>query len=257
MNKRLIVQLIIHPDGRLIAVDNSDYNSIGVDIEEHVMVDFLVYNEDSIPVENTLSIKYDKLNRGYYRSQFTTEYMLPKDGIYSYYKLVIPILQHFVIGENTYSHNIQDQLFYYKQSVRFFDKELNQDSYTLEEVLENSVILDDCLEWYDVVHNNHASQTFYLPAKKIFSVYKLNKCLAYFQKQLLGVNNPCKNLSCETRDVYRRQRDLLFGAMYVFDYLKDVGNYTEAQRILENLSSCDSLCSDILPKIDCGCGNSL
>ena len=47
--------------------------------------------------------------------------------------------------------------------------------------------------------------------------------------------------------------------MYVFDYLKDIGNLTEAQRVLDNMSSCDSLCGDLLNNSnnDCGCGNSI
>ena len=254
MNKRLIVQLIMHPDCRLIAIDSSDYNSIGIDIEEHVMIDFLVYNEEKEPVKNTLKVRYNKLNRGYYRSQFTTEYILPKDGTYTYYKMVIPILDHFAVGADLYK-NIQDQLFYYDNNIYFFGNDLYQESYTLKEVLDNSYVVEDCLEWYKKVHENHASQTFYLPRKKLFSVCKLNKCLAHFQKKMLDAFS-CNDLLCD-KNVSRNQRDFLFSAMYVFDYLKDVGNFKEAQRILDNISECNFMCSDDSIKSDCNCGNSL
>lgn len=253
MDKRLLVQLILHPDCRLIAVDNSDYNRLGADMGEHVMVDFLVYNEDDHAFKNTLKIRYEHLNKGYYRAQFTTEYLLTKDGTYSYYKLLIPILEHFLL-EDSYV-NMADEMFYFSGKVYLVNSSAPA-VMTESEVFENSEVLDNCLQWYDTVHSNRASQTFYLPAKKIFSVCKLNRCLALLQKKLLGCNNPCKNLGCD-KDTETLYRNFLFSALYVFDYLKDIGNFSEAQRILDNLSSCNFICDDNdLPTNDCGCGNS-
>lgn len=259
MNKRLIVQLIMQPDCKLIAIDNSDYNRLGLDMNEHVMVDFLVYDEDQHPFNDTLRIRYNPFQRGYYQSAFNTEYILPKDGTYSYYKLLIPILQHFKTDSNSYA-NIVGELFYYDKAVYWFDPEnlkegFDEDSeFSLEDVLSMSNVEENCLEWYELVHENFASQTFYLPAKKIFSVCKLNRCLAKLQKSLLGTNNPCKSLGCDF-DKYKAQRDMLFGAIYVFDYLKDIGNFKEAQRILDNLQSCNFICNEDLDVNDCGCGN--
>ena len=254
MNKRLLVQLILHPDCRLIAVDNSDYNRLGIDMQDHVMVDYLVYNEDKHPVDGTLKLRYEHLNRGYYRAQFTTEYNLPKDGTYSYYKMLIPILEHFSNGQEYFK--MADEMFYFSGKVYLVNSDAPE-VMTEQEVFANSKVLSDCMSWYDTVHDNKASQTFYLPAKKIFSVCKLNRCLALLQKRLLGCNNPCKNLGCD-KNTETEYRNFLFSAMYVFDYLKDIGNFSEAQRILDNLSSCNFICDDLddLTNNDCGCGNS-
>lgn len=60
----------------------------------------------------------------------------------------------------------------------------------------------------------------------------------------------CQNMS------NRYRRDFLLSALYVFDYLKDRGEYDEAQRILDNLTSCSDLCGDYLStNKDCGCGS--
>ena len=130
---------------------------------------------------------------------------------------------------------------------------------TLDEVIESSEIIG-YKEAYEFVQENKASQTFYCPIKNVFSVCKLQRCLVYLQRQLLLNNSKiCSYDKCKTDENLRNRRDFLLSAMYVFDYLKDMGNFTEAQRILDNLSSCNSLCGEELGNIDnsCGCGNSI
>ena len=151
MNKRLIVQLIMHPDCRLIAVDNSDYRHLGLDMDDHVMIDFLVYNEDSEPVNNTLSIKYNPFNRGYYQSLFNTEYVLQKDGTYSYYKLLIPSLTHFKKDEDVFG-DIVGELFYYDQNIYWFNPEslkegyFEESTFSFDELMSMCSIEMDCLK---------------------------------------------------------------------------------------------------------------
>ncbi len=63
-------------------------------------------------------------------------------------------------------------------------------------------------------------------------------------------------MSCDMDTSIRYKRDFLLSALYVFDYLKDTNNYEEAQRILDNLSSCNSLCGEDLDfNNNCGCGS--
>ena len=98
-------------------------------------------------------------------------------------------------------------------------------------------------------------QTLYCPEKKVFSVCRLQKCLINLQKQLLMRSHLCKGGDCNIDYGLRDKRDFLFSAMYVFDYLKDLGNFTEAQRILDNMTSCDTICKDNFN--NCSCGNSI
>lgn len=246
MDRYLKVQLNLSRDCKLNAIDFSDYNSIGEDINNHVMLDFLVYKDNKEPIENSIKLRHESLNWGYLRQKFETEYILTKDGTYTYYKFVIPTIHHFWNGTNLIN-NISDELFYYKGNIYWFKSTCEiYSNITLDNLLQQCSIVESYLEIYDIVFNNHATQTFYLPAKKIFSICKLNKCLVSLQKQLL-FNTSCK-------DDKKKERDFLFVSLYIFDYLKDLGNFAEAQRILDNLSECE-YCQNELNNSECCCGS--
>lgn len=251
MNKKLLVQLIIRPDCKLIAVDNTDYYNFDINLLQYMIVDFIVFKDDL--VQSSIKVRKELHNRGQYLSRFASEFLLEKDGTYTYYKLIIPTLDFFKIDseDSDLYHNLQGQLFFLDGKLYHSLLE-NNDKCNLEAILDNSEEITDYLKAYDIVQNNDASQTFYSPAKNIFSVCKLQRCLANLQKQLLFES--CNK--CEETATLRKQRDLLLSAMYVFDYLKDLGNFTEAQRILDNLSSCNFVCQDN-DFNDCGCGSSI
>lgn len=50
MDKRLIIQTIVRPDCKLIAIDNSDYYSLGDDMINFIMLDFLSYMKLEFPL---------------------------------------------------------------------------------------------------------------------------------------------------------------------------------------------------------------
>lgn len=82
----------------------------------------------------------------------------------------------------------------------------------------------------------------------------MQHCLVKLQEAILFSTKTCKQ--CEQNDSIRFRRDFLLSALYVLDYLILQNNYDEAQRILDNLSSCGSLCGDDIEiKDDCGCGD--
>lgn len=250
MNKKINIDVIVRSDCKLIAVDNSDY--LGVDLSQYIMLEFLSYNTDENLLPESVKIRKELHNRGHYLSRFASEFMLDIDGTYSYYKLVIPQLSYFQDEDEPDKYiNLIDELFFFKGKL-YKSNITNQDGHTLDEVIKNSEVIVNYKVAYDLVQENKASQTFYCPIKNVFSVCKLQRCLVYLQRQLLLSK-------CNTNESLRDRRDFLLSAMYVFDYLKDMGNFTEAQRILDNLSSCNSLCGEELGNINnsCGCGNSI
>lgn len=259
MDKRLIIQTIVEPNCKLVAVDNSDYD-LEDNIKYFVFVDFLSYNEDKTPIDKTIKVHHEQIDRWHLLGRHVSEFALDKDGTYYYYKLVIPTLDWF--SQETVSgryKGLSEELFFDGNSLYLCNLK-DDEEYSYEEVIKNSNLIDNYLLAYKAVQNNLASQTFYCPAKKVFSVCKLQRCLVYLQRKLLLTN--CKHCgydNCDTDATLRSRRDFLLSAMYVFDYLKDTGNFTEAQRILDNLSSCDSVCGDMLDNFnnDCGCGNSI
>lgn len=239
MKRHLNVQLVLQRDGILHAVDFSDYNSIGADIDNHIMLDFMIFKDEL--VQKSINLRHEKLNRGYFRQKFETTYQLDNDGTYTYYKFVIPTYYHFV-DKDELVNDICDEIFYFEGNIYWYKDTINP---SVSEILSKSVKLNSILEIYDIVFNNHATQTLYLPAKKVFSVCKLNKCLVSLQKQLL-LNTDCNNPK-------KTDRDFLFTALYVFDYLTDTGNYAEAQRILDNLGECN-YCQQLSSNTICNCG---
>lgn len=259
MNKRLSINLIVQPNCQLVAVDNSDYNSLGVDLLEHVMLEFLSYNDETSPLPKTVRLRKEIHNRGYYLARFSSEFILEMDGTYSYYKLVIPILDHFEIENGRYS-KLYDELFFYNKTLYKSNLPNTEEDYDLSYVLDNSEKITNYIDAYDLIQRGGASQTFYCPKEIVFSVCKLQRCLVSLQRQLLFSNScTCSYDKCSTDEMLRNRRDFLLSALYVFDYLKDNRNFTEAQRILDNLSTCSSICGDELDNINnsCGCGNSI
>lgn len=259
MNKRLDIHLIMQSNCKLIAVDNSDYNNLGVDLLNHVMLEFLSYNEDSMPLSETIRLHKEIHNRGYYITRFSSEFVLKTDGTYSYYKLVIPLLDHFKVEEEKYS-NLYDELFFYNKILYKSNLPRSENTYNLSYILDHSEKITNYLDAYKLVQNGGASQTFYCPKEIVFSICKLQRCLVSLQKQLLFSSNyGCSYDKCNTDEMLRNRRDFLLSALYVFDYLKDTQNFTEAQRILDNLSACNSICGDELNNFNngCGCGDSV
>lgn len=257
MNKRLDIHLVIQPSCKLVAIDNSDYSSIGIDLLNHVMLEFLSYGEETNPIPESIRLRKEIHNQDYYLARFSSEFKLPADGTYYYYKLLIPILDHFKLPDGKYG-NLYEELFFYNNTLYKSKLPNSETTYDLSYVLNNSEKIGNYINAYDIVQNGGASQTFYCPKEIIFSVCKLQKCLVSLQEKLLFTNScTCSYDQCNTDKTLRNHRDFLLSALYVFDYLKDTQNYTEAQRILDNLSSCNSICGDELDERNnsCGCGN--
>lgn len=256
MNDLLKINLIVKPNCVLVAVDNTNYLSSGVDLSNYVSFEFLSYADDNKVLPNSIIAHKEFHNRDHYLNFFNSEFHLETDGTYSYYKLVIPLVSYFEDEDDLGKYiNLVDELFIYDRKL-YKSNISDEEGRSIEEVIENSEEITDYIEAYNIKLSNKASQTLFSPKINVFSVCNLQKCLVYLQRELL--KNNCSYNSCNFNEQIRNKRDFLLGAMYVFDYLKDLGNFTEAQRILDNLSSCDSLCEDMdNSNNNCGCGNSI
>lgn len=260
MDGRLIIQLFLKPNCQLVAIDNSEYASWGTDISDHVMLEFLVYNTDSTPLASTIRLNKIRHRRDYYLNRFSANFILEKDGTYAYYKLVIPKLEHYISktidGINYYTIDNED--FFYEG--HFYQGPRNTTGEVVERTLEECLGVAKQVDNYLDLYNNKGSQTFFYK-QMVFSVCKLQKCLVSLQRKMLSDNIPACNFeSCNNDQVLKNKCDFLLSALYVFDYLKDIRNFTEAQRLLENLSTCTSICEEELWDSNynnCGCGNSI
>lgn len=254
MNKRLEIQLFVQPNCKLVAIDNSDYDSINVDLIKHIMLEFLSYNEDSVHLCEKVRLKQDI----HEQMQKTSTFLLDVDGTYYYYKLVIPVLNHFETSNKKYS-KLHNELFFYENCLYKSNLPDTEDEFDISEILNNSKQITNYIEAYELVQKGCASQTFYCPKEIVFSNCKLQKCLVYLQKQLLFNNCNCQFDECNTDETLRNRRDFLLSALFVLDYLIKTNNFIEAQRIIDNLSTCNSICGDELDTLNkgCSCGNSI
>lgn len=262
----LSIQLIVNPHCQLIAMDNTRYfnltarsNDIIDSLLQHVSLEFLVYRDEECPVNSTIIFKEYKHNRGEYGQNIST-IIFPQDGIFTYYKFMIPKIEHLIKLDNR-TIKMQDQVFYYNKQFYNGLSDIEFTETTIESVLENHIneiinnaeVIDNYLNIWESIKIGNSTQTFSFQ-QIIFSMCELQKCLVNLQKKTLLETKNC--LECDTNTSIRYKRDFLLSALYVLDYLKDRKNYDEAQRILDNLSTCDNLCGDELNlNNNCGCGS--
>jgi len=64
----------------------------------------------------------------------------------------------------------------------------------------------------------------------------------------------CNKPNSDSSLIYKR--DLLWSAMNVIKYLVEMDQLEEAQRLLEEITACNGLCSSSQPEFtsNCGCG---
>lgn len=262
----LSIQLIVNPQCQLVAIDDSKYMNMQTpdgdyldDMTKHVSLEFLVYLDNDDYEDSTLVFKTYKHRREEYRKNITT-FEFPKDGTFTYYKLMIPTLEHLIKDDGEYYTiaKIKDQTFYHKGKfyLGLNDIVLSDGITEINQALDNISLTDTnvCpIDNYLDIYRKKGTQTFSYQ-KIIFTVCKLQNCLVNLQRQI--VMNPDSCLDCNNNTSMRYKRDFLLSALYVLDYLKDRHNYDEAQRVLDNLSSCGmSICGDDLIKTNCGCGS--
>lgn len=151
----LSIQLIVNPQCQLVAVDNTRYFNLITpegdsieDITEHVSLEFLVYIDEDVPADKTIVFKEYKHKRGEYSKNITT-IVFPEDGTYTYYKFLVPRLEHLVkLNEQQTSYNIikiADQNFYWKGHFYMGKKDLSVSGTDIDTILVDNIntILSD------------------------------------------------------------------------------------------------------------------
>jgi hypothetical protein len=231
-------------DDRTVLPDNFG----GVN-NEYVAIEFVTYANSNV----ALGLKICKSSEC-----GSARILLDNDGLYYYHKLYIPNISYFTNSDD----DIVGEVFVYRHVG-----ENNKEEYKLYKIKESpsgsQTLLDVSEEItpaqaYESAVNaweNSSTQTIYIAKKPAFCIWNIRRCLADIQQELLL--NDYKN-ECNTNKALRNKRDFLFGAAYVLDYLSSTCNYKEAQRVLDNLSSCGFLCGDSTVNTKtCCCGNTL
>lgn len=240
MKSRLNIFLELEHDGILHVFDRTYYDGWENDLKDHVMIEYLLNDADDV-------VDYDirpiLISRDYLTEKFETSYKLPNDGIFKYRKLIIPTLNHFFDGD---VYLTKDKYFYYNRNIYFS----NTDITDLSSVKDLERVTNLILLW-----NNKDSQKFFWFEENLFSICNLENCLLSLQKEVI---ENCYYKKCTSDLDLKFKRDFILDSVFVLKHLIAMHNYQEAQRILNNLLSCDStLCGNTNKLGGCGCGKTV
>lgn len=257
----LDVQLIIHPDCKLTVIDDNSYlrmtgsySSLVKNLSQYVSIEYLMYKDTELATDG-LKIETFSANR---ENMITnTVFPIYKDGTYCYYKIMIPSLDYLLVesDNNLYSEfYISNQTFFYNGAYYIYagDNIVFDTPLTKEQAYNhyiNDILIQSKQLSITQIYNMAGSQTFTCK-KEIFTICNLIKCFVSLQNKTLSKlsANNCYDYSDESK-----YKDFLLSTIYVLDYLKDINDFREAQRILENISGCNFLCSEYVIKDSCGC----
>ena len=207
----------------LITVDNTEYSTM---LDKLIFIEFLcyfAYDDDEaslLPIKKSKKISSYNSDNNYRCYKYITDY----DGRYIYTKYGIYNIEALL---DNGEYKLKDKIFYYNDEIYLG--------------LSNVSSLD-----------NINSST----AKLISNWYTLKDYINYQKQTLFKKIESCNKICKEDNE--KSLRDFLFISVYVLDYLVCIGNYAEAQRILESLSACGELCNDsvfISSTTNCNCKN--
>lgn len=223
-------------------------------IQNYCTVEFITHNGEENIVGNPI---IQRINTNPTMSS-VSQFELNDNGIYYYYKMSIPLIDHFIGTEHTI--NLLGEVYFDNEGrlKQIVEKPVSSEK---QSILESSEVIDYIDAYYAITKNLgsslEANESYFFPKKSIFSICKIRKCLVYLQRKMLFSSN--EENRCQTSSELRNRRDFLLSAVYVINYLTETGNFEEAQRIVDNLSSsCDFTCGDDLEIFnDCGCGHTI
>ncbi len=141
------------------------------------------------------------------------------DGFYTICKLTIPVdeAQPYYYKDGKFYHNIQE------------------------------VSLQEILNTKPEISGVEFEYIYY------FSTCNLRKCFVKICQEIFDTaSSICNKTGVDGSLTYKR--DLIWSALNVIDYMIEIDQMEEAQRLLEEITGCNGLCSPQKSSSGCGCG---
>jgi len=238
------------------AYDETFYEEMTDDgVIKHALVEFLCYlpykDDEIVPINDSKRVTFFSVNADLTPEDRHYCYQLDKDGRYVYYKYILYTIDHPSIARKGI-YRIKNKLFYHNDTIYYGLKDVKIPEF-------NSDNTEKVYNWYDL--QEYVSLTigeFF--GKELLSFCKLEECLYQKQREWIfqGLDkcNPtpkrCQQPfnSCDFDRDIKLERDFLFASVYVLNYLREVCKFGEAQRIIECLATCTSICNT---SDRCGC----
>lgn len=242
MDSRLFMEIGINNDGDLEVIDQTPYerwiHDGEFDVEHQVLERIILNNGDDDPEIIAFSNIHGETPE---QLRNSTTYDVPGNGLYHYQKLVIPTYNHKQSHEN--------EKLYYRNGVVYYVDEDSGINKTWNSLSSN---FD---EIYNVVISDKPDNCFHFDEDS-FSMYNLLECYVLTEKERIQnyLKNNCSGDCDNSRDLNNRA-DILLAAVTVIRHLMEIGDFFEAQRIINGLNTCGRLCKNVQNKLKgCGCG---
>ena len=251
MEQKLNIKLLEEQNGYLKAVDSTSIPADNYNKINRAFIEFVV--KDNSIIFNIVKEVIDAVD-----FSSSTIINIDSDGLYKYYKISVPTLDFYKVGDSSYTvvTNGISRYFYYNKKI--YKPKSGVATITLDTLKTSCVEINSVKDLWEsrLVDNNIL---YY--GENYYTIYQLKNCyLNYFNKSLADYINKNCNMHCNIDSEIMNKRDFIFITMYVLDWLINNKEFDEVTRILNVINSCgDSFCGDtnILNKSGgCNCGKS-
>lgn len=204
---------------------NSEY----LRVNDITIVDFVTYNRLSDP--ETVPFIYPVNSLAEYR-RYALDYKAERDGWYTISHLIVPKLSWFIQINKAY---VEDGTYYF----------YNQDNATFVRAIKSGedIAYTSNIDPY-LVYVAIDNPTTIGVEEDIFIIGRLEAC---FEEKIKAILYGKLYTRCQTpndRDTIFRDRDMVWMTLELLKYLIRYCKYSEAQRILEMVDSCNGFCNN-------------
>lgn len=171
-----------------------------------------------------------------------SEMIMPIDGLYEVSHIILPTQKwlQYVLERDATALTAYNLVYYYDTELGEFVKYTNGTSIRVEitEVLAVNAT--------PPTNVTEKTTTIIRGDKSTFCICHLNECFYRLCKNLLGdLPGRCKNRTDDVKMLIYN-RDIIWMAINVIKYLIELGQYYEAQRVLEDITQCGGICKDVM-----------
>lgn len=245
-----------NPDGFFPSDQRPPYNTVDFKISDGYLFNVILkykYN-GSVEIVNLnepiLNINDADTDPVYQENFQVMQYSLPQDGTYVIKRLFIVSRAYYELISSIAPD--KTLVFYDEDEMKFYQ------STGIGGVETEIDLLDLAIEFNSNYVGAHTSH-------KLFSTCYLKQCHFKLQREFLndrlGLNLDSKKskrkclIGCDDDEVSAENRDFIHTTLHVLDYLIGCGYFDDAQRLLESLNKCGSICNQVgVRNTGCGCG---
>lgn len=235
MDKDLNISLKSLPSCEMYIEDNSDYSTLN-NLNKYFLVEYLEQNNTII--EQRVVAIGDIGNSILEKSEPFTSI----NGLQTAVRIAVPSFEIYKTGSN---YLVANKYFILDNEVYFSTQNVT------ELTKDNLVLIED----YSVLLKSNQPD-IYIGKDTIFSYCTLKNCvLEKLKNEIANFKKQGCDFNCTNKENY--ELNFLIESLYAVEILVDQNKLSDAQRVLDTIIGCGSLCnSGEIENTDCGCGKS-